>query len=233
MITLYGMSSPNVIKVVLMLEETGLRYELKQLNLMAGEQFEPWFIAMNPNSKVPVIVDEETGITVFESGAILWYLAERTGSGFLPDDLSARTTVHQWLMLQMSGLGPMCGQAFHFTMIEPGHPYPKNRYTIELARLLDVLERRLADSEYVAGENYTIADIAVWPWVRTVSRFFKDMPERPALARWFETIARRPAAVRTLQIATDLSLADRDMMGKGTDAMRDKYFGRVARQVSF
>jgi len=229
MIKLYGMSSPNVVKVILMLEETGFSYELKQLDLMAGAQFEPWFTGMNPNSKVPVIVDEETGITVFESGAILWYLAERTRAGFLPDELSARTQVHQWLMLQMSGLGPICGQAIHFTAIEPGHAYPKNRYTLELARLLDVFEGRLAHSEYVAGADYTIADIAVWPWVRTVSRFFKDMPERPALARWFETIARRPAAVRTLQISSDLSLADRDMMGKATDTMRDKYYGRVAR----
>lgn len=228
MIELYGMSSPNVLKVMIMLEEAALPYHLHHMDLMAGDQFTSWFRSLNPNCKVPVIVDPDgpdSPTMVFESGAILLYLAERTGILY-PASFAERTRVSQWLMFQMAGLGPMVGQAIHFTLVNRDNHYAQARYVNELGRLLDVLETRLGDTDYISGIEYSVADIAVWPWVRTVKRFFKDMPERPCLTRWYDVIAQRPAVGRAVSAVVALSQTDKGMMSRATDLMRDRYYGR-------
>ncbi|MGA7329641.1 MAG: glutathione S-transferase N-terminal domain-containing protein, partial [Rhodomicrobium sp.] len=167
MIDLYTWSTPNGRKVSIMLEETGLSYTVHSIDITKDEQFEPGFLKISPNNRIPAIVDRSNGQTLFESGAILMYLAEKTGK-FWPKSGEAHWQTIEWLMWQMGGLGPMLGQVHHFVKFNRGKaPYAEERYSKEAHRLYGVLERRLALSEYVAGE-YTIADIAIWPWI---SRF--------------------------------------------------------------
>jgi GSH-dependent disulfide-bond oxidoreductase len=204
MIDLYGISSPNVLKVLIMLEETGLAYDLHRIDIWAADQFTDEFKLLNPNSKVPVIVDRDGAdghqVTVFESGAILFYLAEKARA-FLPDAPQDRYATMQWLMLQMSTIGPMFGQATHFRISAPaGQEYALSRYTTEVHRLFDVLEARLSQSRYLGGEDYTIADIATWPWAAMYhEQNSVDLSAVPAVSRWIETVGARPAVVRAHQ----------------------------------
>lgn len=229
MIRLYGMGSPNVTKVFILLEEAGLEYEFVRVDVMAGAQFEAPLRDLNPNCKVPVIVDDqgrEGPITVFESGAILLYLSERYGV-LWPETLGGRTAVTQWLMFQMASFGPMSGQAIHFNFATRDDSYARNRYTNELDRLLDVVDGRLEQSAYIAGEGYSLADISLYPWIRVLAEFFPEKLNRPAVQRWSETIAARPAVSRTASIASGLSRRDHQAIREADRASRDRYFGRV------
>lgn len=205
MIELYYWTTPNGHKITMFLEEVGLPYNVIPVNIGAGEQFQPEFLKISPNNRIPAIIDREpaTGdepISVFESGAILVYLAEKTGK-LLPEDLRDRTEVLQWLFWQMGGLGPMAGQNHHFSQYAPEKiEYAINRYVNETGRLYAVLNKRLADREFVAGE-YSIADIASYPWIVPYERQNQKLEDFPNLKRWFETIQARPATVRAYEKA--------------------------------
>ena len=191
MITFYFNGSPNPTKVALFLEEAGLPYEAVAVDTRKGEQFAPDFLKLNPNGKVPVLVDD--GQVVFDSNAILLYLAEKTGR-FIPTDLRGRSEVLQWLFWQMGGLGPMLGQNHHFSQYAPEKiPYAIDRYVKETNRLYGVLDRRLADRAFVAGADYTIADMAAYPWIVPWEKQGQRLDDHPNLKRWFEAIADRPA----------------------------------------
>ena len=200
MIDFYFWTTPNGYKPMLFLEETGVPYTIVPVNIGKGEQFEPEFLKISPNNRIPAIVDHApadggTPVSVFESGAILLYLAEKTGR-FLPADVAGRTEALQWLFWQMGGLGPMGGQNLHFSAYAPQKiPYAIDRYAKETERLYGVLDRRLAESEFVAGD-YSIADMASYPWVLRLTREGENLEEFPHLKRWFETIAARPATIR-------------------------------------
>ncbi|MGE5625924.1 MAG: glutathione S-transferase N-terminal domain-containing protein [Bacillota bacterium] len=200
MIDFYYWGTPNGQKVCIFLEETGLPHRVVKVDIGKGEQFKPEFLAISPNNRIPAIVDHEpkgggAPLSVFESGAILWYLAEKTGR-FLSADLRGRTEVSQWLFWQMAGLGPMAGQNGHFRYYAPEEiPYAIDRYTRETGRLFGVLNKRLADREYVAGE-YSIADMACYPWVLPFKGLGQDMADFPHLKRWFEAVRARPAVER-------------------------------------
>jgi GSH-dependent disulfide-bond oxidoreductase len=203
MIKLYMWGTPNGYKSSIMLEECGLNYEVCPVDIGKGEQFAPEFLEISPNNKIPAIVDDEgpggRPLAVFESGAILMYLAEKTGR-FLPADGPERWSVVQWLMFQMGGLGPMLGQAHHFRHYAKDlHPYSIERYTNESARLYGVMERRLQQTRYLAGDVYSIADIAAFPWVRRHERHGQDLREYPAVARWHSEIFERPAVIAGLK----------------------------------
>ena len=204
MIDLYGISSPNVLKVIIMLEETGLAYDLHRIDIWAGDQFTDEFKALNPNSKVPVIVDHDgvggQPVTLFESGAILFYLAEKAQE-FLPTSPPDRYATMQWLMLQMGTIGPMFGQATHFRGSAPaGQDYSLSRYTTEVHRLYDVLEVRLSQATYLGGDDYTIADMAAWPWAAMYhEQNGVQLSKLPAVKRWIDHVAARPAVVRAHQ----------------------------------
>jgi GST-like protein len=192
MIDLYTWSTPNGRKVSIMLEETGLSYTAHGVDITKNEQFEAGFLKLSPNNRIPAIVDRTTGQTVFESGAILMYLAEKTGR-FWPKSGQAHWQTVEWLMWQMGGLGPMLGQVHHFVKFNRGKaPYAEERYTKEAHRLYGVLDRRLALNEYVAGE-YTIADMAIWPWISRFEYQEVDLNAYPNVARWYREIAARPA----------------------------------------
>lgn len=201
MIDLYFWTTPNGYKPLLFLEESGLPHRLKPVNISKGEQFHPAFLEISPNNRIPAIVDHEPRegdrpISVFESGAILQYLAEKTGR-FLPQDLAGRTETLQWLYWQMAGLGPMAGQNHHFSLYAPERiAYAIDRYVRETARLYGVLDRQLADREFIAGEVYTIADMASYPWIVPHQAQGQDLADFPNLKRWFETVAARPATER-------------------------------------
>ena len=200
MIDLYFWTTPNGYKPMLFVEETGVTYTIVPVNIAKGEQFEPEFLKISPNNRIPAIVDHApagggTPVSVFESGAILLYLAEKTGR-FLPADVAGRTEALQWLFWQMGGLGPMGGQNLHFSAYAPQKiPYAIDRYAKETERLYGVLDRRLADSEFVAGD-YSIADMASYPWILTLERKEGNLGDFPNLKRWFEAIAARPATIR-------------------------------------
>jgi len=195
MIELYFFPSPNGLKIAIMLEECGLPYEVKPVNIGSGEQFRPEYLAINPNNKIPTIVDRDTGIAVFESGAILIYLAEKSGQ-FLTTDPEARMQTLSWLLWQVGGLGPMAGQAHHFrAFAEEEVPYGIRRYTNEVNRLYGVMDRQLSKNEYLTGE-YSIADIACWPWVVPHERQGQTLDEFTHLKRWFETVRERPGVQR-------------------------------------
>jgi len=198
MIDLYTAATPNGYKVSIALEELDLPYELHAFNLSEGTQKEPWFLAINPNGRIPAIVDRDNGgFPVFESGAILVYLAEKTG-GLMPSDANGRSLVMQWLMFQMGGLGPMMGQANVFTRYFPEQiPSVMDRYRRESRRLLEVLDGRLAEHEYLAGD-YSIADIANFAWARTHEWPGVDIGGLDHLQRWLDAIAARPAVQRGL-----------------------------------
>ena len=193
MITLYTANTPNGIKVSIALEELGLPYEVRAIDLGSGEQKQPWFLKINPNGRIPAIVDHEArDFPVFESGAILIYLAEKTGK-LLPQDPLRRSEVIQWLMFQMGGLGPMMGQANVFTRYFPEHlPGAIDRYKRESRRLLEVLDTRLADREFLV-DDYSIADIANWSWAKSYDWPGIDIGGLDNLKRWMDTIAARPA----------------------------------------
>lgn len=202
MIDLYSWATPNGHKAHIMLEETGLPYRLHKVDIGKGEQFRPEFLKINPNNKIPAIVDQDgpngKPITLFESGAILIYLAEKTGK-FLPADKRRRYDVLQWLMFQMGSIGPMYGQAWHFRSVAPERiPYAVDRYTNEVTRLLRVMEQRLKESPYLGDKEFSIADIAAWPWVKGSEKYGQDMRDFPTVVRWIGTIAERPAVQRGL-----------------------------------
>jgi GSH-dependent disulfide-bond oxidoreductase len=203
MIELYTWGTPNGRKVSIMLEEVGLPYDVHPINIGKGDQFTPEFVAINPNSKIPAIVDPDgpggRRLAMFESGAILIYLAEKTGR-LLPSEPVARLEALEWLMFQMGGVGPMFGQAHHFLRAAPEPvPYAIERYTKEAARLYGVLDGRLAKTPYLAGE-YSIADIATYPWVARHEWHKVDLAQYPNVARWYEAIGRRPPVQRGMAV---------------------------------
>lgn len=232
MITLYGMGSPNVLKVVLMLEEIGLPYRFQRCDMILGEQHDAPFRALNPNGKVPVLVEDgpESERTVMsESGAILIYLAEKAGR-LLPAAGPARGAVLQWLMVQMSGIGPTFGHAIHLSSFAKDEHYARARFVGELYRLVDMLDARLADIAHLAGDDYSIADIAVFPWIGTIARFFPETEARISLQRWRARIAERPAALRMATIGAQLAAQDRQSFAAATPEQLDRYFGRTGRE---
>ncbi|NJM61701.1 MAG: glutathione S-transferase family protein [Oscillatoriales cyanobacterium RU_3_3] len=199
MIDLYTFTTPNGRKASIMLEEVGLPYNVKVIDITKNDQFSPEFIAINPNSKIPAIVDRDTGITVFESGAILIYLAEKTGKLLLIDRKS-RFQVIEWLMFQMGSVGPMFGQLNHFKRFAPEQiPYAIQRYEKETLRLYGVLDNQLAKSEYICGE-YSIADIATYPWVAIYEFQGLSLDNHPHLKRWAETLQQRSAVQRGMAV---------------------------------
>ena len=205
MIDLYTWSTPNGWKASIMLEELGLAYTAHPVNIGKNEQFQPAFLAINPNSKIPAIVDHDGPgggpFTVFESGAILIYLAEKTKSPLLPAEPRARSVTLQWLMFQMGGVGPMFGQAHHF-LFQPAEvvPYAQKRYGNETRRLYGVLNQRLGAVPYLAGPDYSIADIATWPWVSRHARHGVDLAQFANVRQWFETIEARPSVRRGITV---------------------------------
>ncbi len=204
MIDLYTWSTPNGRKVSIMLEECVLPYRVHPINIGKGEQFTPEFLALNPNNRIPAIVDPDgpdgRPLPLFESGAILIYLAEKTGK-FMPRAPRARIICLQWLMFQMGGVGPMFGQAHHFIRNKEVVPYGIKRYTEETRRLYGVLQKRLSDAEYLADE-YTIADIATYPWVARFEWHKVDLNDFPAVKRWFDKISARPAVQKGMAVPT-------------------------------
>ena len=212
MIELYSWTTPNGHKIHIMLEETGLPYRVHKINLGAREQDSPEFLKINPNGKIPAIVDtdgpvdaagkssgDRAPIAIFESAAILIHLARRSGK-FLPQEPQLHYATLEWLMFQIANIGPMFGQAFHFRSVAPERlPYAADRYTNEVGRLLGVMDRRLGESAYLAGPDYTIADIACWPWVRNGHSYGQNMADFPNLGRWIATIAERPGVRRGLK----------------------------------
>jgi GST-like protein len=223
MIDLYSWATPNGHKIHIMLEETGLPYRVHAVDIGRGDQFEKAFLAISPNNRIPAIVDSETPdgkpLSIFESGAILLYLAEKTGK-FLPTDFRGRAEVIQWLMFQMGGIGPMLGQAHHFRGYTPEPiPYAIDRYTKEAGRLYGVLDRRLADRPFVAGP-YSIADMAIFPWLRSHERQGVVLAEYPNVKRWFDVIAARPAVERGVKV-----LSEHTRTGPMDERQREILFG--------
>ncbi len=211
MIDLYYWTTPNGHKITIFLEETRLPYTIKPIDIGKGEQFAADFLAISPNNRIPAIVDHEPAhgkgpLSVFESGAILQYLAEKTGK-FLPADLRGRTDAMQWLFWQMGGLGPMLGQNHHFRNYTTEKiPYAINRYLKETERLYGVLDERLADRTFVAGD-YSIADMACYPWIVLHERQGQNLDDFPNVKRWFETIQRRAAVQRAYALAKTINTA--------------------------
>lgn len=212
MIDLYYWPTPNGHKITLFLEEAGVPYRIIPVNIGKGQQFEPDYLAISPNNKMPAIVDHEpadggAALSVFESGEILLYLAEKTGR-FLPQDLRGRVTVGEWLFWQMGGLGPMTGQYGHFNVYAPEKiPYAIERYTNEAKRLLDVLDKRLAGRAFIAGDDYTIADMAAYPWINPYTKVPLDMTPYAEVRRWQAAIAARPATERAYALTAQVNPA--------------------------
>ena len=212
MIDLYYWTTPNGHKITMFLEEAGLEYAIKPVNISKGEQFAPGFLKIAPNNRIPAIVDHApqgggAPIAIFESGAILLYLADKTGQ-FIPQDLRGRNECLQWLFWQMGGLGPMAGQNHHFVQYAPEKlPYAMDRYVNETARLYGVLNKHLSDGRaYICGD-YSIADIAAYPWVVPHERQRQDMNNFPALKQWLERISVRPATVKAYDLAKAINVA--------------------------
>jgi GST-like protein len=200
MIDLYTFTTPNGRKASIMLEEVGLPYNIHKVDITKNEQFTPEYVAINPNSKIPAIIDRDTGITVFESGAILIYLAEKTGSNLLPTNQKDRFQVLEWLMLQMGSIGPMFGQLNHFKKFAPEKiEYAIARYEKETLRLYGVLDRQLQDNEFICGD-YSIADIATYPWVAIYEFQGLTLDNHPNLKRWFETVQQHPSVQRGMKV---------------------------------
>ena len=224
MIDLYYWPTPNGHKITLFLEEAGLAYTIHPVDIGAGDQFRPEYLEISPNNKMPAIVDQAPAdgglpLSVFESGAILLYLANKTGK-FFADDLRGRVEVNQWLHWQMSGLGPMTGQYGHFHVYAPeAIPYARDRYKREVLRLLGVLDKRLQDREFIAG-HYSIADMAVHPWINPYSKAPLDLTPFANVRRWHAAIAERPAVQRAYALAQQYG-ANREM----TPEMRKILFG--------
>ena len=207
MIDLYTWPTPNGHKVHIMLEECKLPYAVIPIDIGAGDQFKPDFLAISPNNKMPAIVDLDgpggKPISIFESGAILLYLAAKTGK-YMPTSVRGKYEVLQWLMFQMGGLGPMLGQAHHFRVYAPEKiEYAINRYTNEAKRLYGVLDKQLGKNAYIAGKSYSIADMAIFPWTRSATIQGIDLADYPNVKRWFEAIDGRPAVKRAVQVLAD------------------------------
>jgi GST-like protein len=218
MIDFYALTSPNVQKIFIMLEECGLPYNIKPVDVWKGDQFTPEFAKINPLQKIPAIVDSDgpagTPYTVIESGAILLYLAEKTGK-FIPHDPVKRYDTVQWLMVQMANVGPMFGQLVHFSRYAPaGQDYGHSRYRTQVNKLFDLYDRRLATQPYVVGNDYTIADMAPFPWLRNFEMLGIDIGKRPNLKAWIDRVAARDAVKRALakigQIQTARDTASED-----------------------
>ncbi len=230
MIDLYYWTTPNGHKITLFLEETGLPYTLHPVNIGVGDQFKPEFLAIAPNNRIPAIVDRAPAdggapLSVFESGAILLYLAEKTGR-FLPDDRRGRVEVTEWLFWQMAGLGPMLGQNHHFSQYAPEKiPYAIDRYVKETGRLYAVLDRRLEGRAFIAGD-YSIADMACYPWIVPYQRQGQTLDDFPQVKRWFESIRERPATVRAYALAETVNSA-----ATVTDQAKAILFGQSAATI--
>lgn len=230
MIDLHYWPTPNGHKVTLFLEETGLPYRIVPVNIGKGEQFAPEFLKIAPNNRMPAIVDPEPAdggqaVTLFESGAILLYLAEKT-KRFIPADIRGRAEVLQWLMWQMGGLGPMAGQNHHFSQYAPEKiPYAIDRYVNETNRLYGVLDRNLAERAFMAGDEYTIADMASYPWIVPWERQGQDLSAHPNLARWFDNIRDRPATKAAYARAKEINPDDGKPM---SDEAKKVMFGQTA-----
>jgi GST-like protein len=225
MIELYSMATPNGHKVHIMLEECGLPYKAHHIDIGAGDQFTPAFLAISPNNKIPAIVDpngpDGEPFSLFESGAILVYLASKVGR-FLGNTDREKFTVLQWLMFQMGGVGPMLGQAHHFRIYAPEKiDYAIQRYTNEAKRLYNVIDRRLEKSAYLAGDEYTIADIATFPWLRSWKNQGIDWADYPHAKRWFDEIGERPAVQRGCEVLANLRKPLTD------EKSRDMLFGKT------
>jgi GST-like protein len=228
MIELSYWTTPNGHKVTIFLEETGMPYRIQPINISEGEQFGAEFLKIAPNNRIPAILDTEPAdggapISIFESGAILQYLAEKSGQ-FLPADMRGRFEVLQWLYWQMAGLGPMAGQNHHFVQYAPERiPYAMERYVKETGRLYGVLNKRLADRDFIAGD-YSIADMACYPWVVPYERQQQKLDDFPHLKRWFDSIAARPAVQKAYQIGKEINAQP-----TVTPASRTHLFGQTAR----
>jgi GST-like protein len=224
MIDLYTWPTPNGHKVHIMLEETGLPYRVHPIDIGKGDQFQPEFLKISPNNKMPAMVDADgpdgKPIPVFESGAMLIYLASKTGK-FMPENLRDKWSTLQWLMFQMGGVGPMLGQAHHFIIYAPEKiAYAIERYSKEANRLYGVMDRRLAESRFIACDQYTIADMAIFPWLRSYQNQNVDIAQYANVKRWFDGIAARPAVQRALEV-----LKDARKPGPLTPEQRANYFG--------
>jgi len=224
MIEAWSWTTPNGHKVHIALEEMGLEYKVVPVNIGTGEQFKPDFLALNPNHRIPAIVDTDgpggQRLTLFESGAILIYLAEKTGM-FLPADAAGRYTCLQWLMFQMGGVGPMFGQYNHFANYAPEKlPYAITRYDNEVKRLHRVLDKRLSEAAYLAGGEYTIADMATFPWLRSPERRGIVLADYPNVERWFRAIEARPGVQRGVAV-----MAEYQRQGPMTEAEKEQLFG--------
>ncbi|HET8612602.1 MAG TPA: glutathione binding-like protein [Sphingomonas sp.] len=230
MIELYYWTTPNGHKITLFLEEAGLPYRIHPVNIGKGEQFAPEFLKIAPNNRIPAIVDTEPAdggepVSLFESGAILVYLADKT-SRFFGETQRQKAETLQWLMWQMGGLGPMAGQNGHFTLYAPEPvPYAIDRYVRETTRLYGVMDKRLADRSFLAGEDYSIADMACYPWIVPWERHRQKLDDFPNLKRWFETIAERPATKSAYAKAEEINPQPAPM----TDEERKVLFGQGAR----
>lgn len=231
MIDLYYWTTPNGHKLTMFLEETGLPYKIIPINIGKGDQFEPGFLRIAPNNRIPAMVDHQPAdggapVSLFESGAMLLYLAEKTGR-FIPDTLRGRASVLQWLFWQMGGLGPMAGQNHHFNTYAPEKlPYAVDRYVRETARLYGVLNKQLAGGEFIAGE-YSIADMACYPWIVPHERQGQNLDDFPHLRRWFDAIAGRPATQRAYALADEINVGP----SVSDEASRRILFGQDAKTV--
>jgi GST-like protein len=229
-IDLYYWPTPNGWKITILLEEVGLPYSIVPVDITSGDQYEEEFLKISPNNKMPAIVDPEgpdgEPISLFESGAILLYLADKTGK-FMPGSERDRYIVLQWLMFQMGHVGPMLGQTHHFRGYAPEEvPYAIERYTNEAARLYGVMDRRLSETEYFADDEYTIADMAIFPWLLSHERQGQNLDDFPNVKRWFETIESRPAVARAREVGQDLRRSLEEM----DDDTRKALFGGPPRR---
>jgi GSH-dependent disulfide-bond oxidoreductase len=225
MIDVYSWATPNGHKVHIMLEECGLPYAAHAVDISAGEQFSPDFLAISPNNRIPAITDPDgpdgEPISLFESGAILLYLAGKTGR-FLPRSTRGKYQALQWLMFQMASVGPMLGQTHHFRAYAPEKvEYAINRFSNEARRLYGVMDKQLATNDYIAGREYTIADMAVWPWLRSHEKQGIDIGEFPNVKAWFEAIGNRPAVQRGITVLADRRKPELDQ------AAREILFGKT------
>jgi GST-like protein len=234
MIDLYFAATPNGLKIKLFFEETGLPHRVIRIDIGKGEQFRPQFLAISPNNKIPAMVDHDPDdggapIALFESGAMLLYLAEKAGR-FIPADVRGRAEVMKWLFWQVGGLGPMAGQNGHFTVYAPEKvPYAIDRYTRETNRLYGVLDRQLAGREFVAGHDYSIADMACFPWIVPHAEHGHDLADFPQLKRWFETVSARAATIRAYD---GVSKAYAKKSSEISEEERKVLFGQTAASVT-
>jgi len=227
MIEFYFFPSPNGLKIAIMLEECGLEYEMKPVDIGRGEQFHPEYLAINPNNKIPAIVDRETGLSVFESGAILIYLAEKSGR-FLTSEPALRMQTLSWLFWQVGNQGPLAGQLSHFVNYAPaGQDYGRKRYGGEYERNLAVLENRLADRPYILSE-YSIADMISFPWVFVAKRLGKSLDEFPNVSAWRSRIKSRPAVIEAINLYKDM--ARRDDNAENNSILFNQNAGHILRK---